>query len=103
MKERVSANRRPSPPDDATARASLSMLAQALLFGLAYLVAAQIANWFSLGPSGIATFWPPAGLYLGVLLRASPRRWRTRLNSRKPASKIASRPPTSRLRSVAPA
>lgn len=53
---------------------SPAALVQVLLFGLAYFSAAQLRDWFSLGPQHIATLWLPAGLFVGVLLRVAPRR-----------------------------
>ncbi|HEX7966797.1 MAG TPA: PAS domain-containing protein [Stellaceae bacterium] len=54
---------------------SSSPVLQALFFGLAYFAAAQLRDWLSLGPSHLPTFWLPAGLFVGVLLRVAPRRW----------------------------
>lgn len=44
-------------------------------FGLAYLAAAELGYYLSLGPSVGGTFWPPAGVTLGVLLSTPRRVW----------------------------
>jgi PAS domain S-box-containing protein len=49
--------------------------AQVLLFGLTYLAIADLGHWLLIGSTQFATFWPSAGLYIGVLLRVEPRRW----------------------------
>jgi signal transduction histidine kinase len=44
-------------------------------FGLAYLVLAEVSDWFTNDATQFATFWPAAGLYVGVLLASERRRW----------------------------
>ncbi len=44
-------------------------------FGLAYLVLALGADWLTNQSSQFSTFWPAAGLYVGVLLLADRRDW----------------------------
>jgi len=48
---------------------------RALAFAGAYVFAAYLGHALSFGPGGFATFWPPSGLFLAVLLMSSPRRW----------------------------
>ena len=45
------------------------------LFAAAYFGCAELGHWLTIGPTHIATFWPPGGLYLAVLLRTETRRW----------------------------
>lgn len=47
----------------------------ALAFGLAYFLAAEIGHALSFQQASIATFWPPSGIYIGVLFFVPPRRW----------------------------
>jgi PAS domain S-box-containing protein len=44
-------------------------------FGLAYLALALGADWLTNQSSQFSTFWPAAGLYVGVLLLADRREW----------------------------
>ena len=44
-------------------------------FGLAYLVLAEVSDWLTNDATQFATFWPAAGLYVGVLLASERRRW----------------------------
>ncbi len=44
-------------------------------FGLAYLALAGVSDWLSSDATQFATFWPAAGLYVGVLLVSERRRW----------------------------
>lgn len=46
-----------------------------LLFALAYFAAAELGQWLSFQPSDFATFWPPSGLLVAVLLLSDPRDW----------------------------
>ncbi len=45
------------------------------LFGLTYFAAAQVGHWLSIEPGHMATCWPPAGLYLAVLMWLDRSRW----------------------------
>src|SRR5690606_34098658 len=47
---------------------------RALGFGVAYILGAELGQWLSL-EGDFATFWPPAGLYLAVLLRSRISHW----------------------------
>jgi hypothetical protein len=51
-----------------------STLARAALLSAAFFVAAQLSSALSL-PNSFATFWPPSGILLAVLLRTDPRAW----------------------------
>jgi two-component sensor histidine kinase/integral membrane sensor domain MASE1 len=44
-------------------------------FALAYLAASEVGLLLSVRPGPFATFWPPAGLFLGALLRFPRRDW----------------------------
>jgi integral membrane sensor domain MASE1 len=58
------------------------MLAYAAATGLAYALLAQVvAGLTALGDSTGATFWPGAGLTLGVLLARPRREWRLHLGA----------------------
>ena len=58
------------------------MLAYAAATGLAYALLAQVvASLTALGDSTSATFWPGAGLTLGVLLARPRREWRLHLGA----------------------
>jgi len=46
-----------------------------LAFGVAYVALAAGADWLTNQVSEYSTFWPAAGLYLGVLLITERRRW----------------------------
>src|SRR5512137_3070720 len=46
-----------------------------LAFGVAYIALAAGADWLTNQVSEYSTFWPAAGLYLGVLLITERRRW----------------------------
>ena len=46
-----------------------------LAFGVAYVALATGADWLTNQVSEYSTFWPAAGLYLGVLLITERRRW----------------------------
>jgi diguanylate cyclase (GGDEF)-like protein len=54
---------------------SWPQLARAALFAGAYLAFAEAGHFLSLRPSAFATFWPPSGLYLAVLLSTERRSW----------------------------
>ncbi|MCA9219172.1 MAG: MASE1 domain-containing protein [Planctomycetales bacterium] len=47
----------------------------ALAFGLAYFLAAEVGHALSFQQASIATFWPPSGIFVGVLFFVPPRRW----------------------------
>jgi PAS domain S-box-containing protein len=47
----------------------------AILFALAFLAAAEVGRLFSPVAGHFATIWPPAGLYVAVLLATRIRRW----------------------------
>ncbi|HEY0875950.1 MAG TPA: MASE1 domain-containing protein, partial [Vicinamibacterales bacterium] len=49
--------------------------ASASLFALAYFAGSELGYALSLGPSVGATFWPPAGISLGVFLASPMRAW----------------------------
>jgi signal transduction histidine kinase len=51
-----------------------SKLARAVVLSGAYLAAAQLGSGLSV-PNSFATFWPPSGLLLAVLLRSDTRMW----------------------------
>ena len=46
-----------------------------LAFGIAYLALALSADWLTNQASEFSTFWPAAGLYVGVLLLVERRAW----------------------------
>jgi PAS domain S-box-containing protein len=46
-----------------------------VLFAVAYAASAALGRWLVLVPGHGATFWPPSGLYLAVLLRCHKRHW----------------------------
>jgi PAS domain S-box-containing protein len=48
---------------------------RAALFGVAFLVCAEIGNYLSPGNGMFLTLWLPAGLYLAALLRSEYRDW----------------------------
>ena len=50
-------------------------LTNALLFAVAYVAATELGHLLSLKPGPIATLWPAAGLFVGVLLASPVRRW----------------------------
>jgi PAS domain S-box-containing protein len=45
------------------------------LFSAAYALAAALGQWLVLVPGHGATFWPPSGLYVAVLLQCEKRHW----------------------------
>ncbi|MFA5950961.1 MAG: MASE1 domain-containing protein [Hyphomicrobium sp.] len=45
------------------------------LFMLAYMAGAGASYWMSPAQDVVATFWPPSGIYLAVLLVSDRRRW----------------------------
>src|SRR5262245_48399590 len=45
-----------------------------ILFGLAYFFLAELGQLLSF-PGYFASFWPPSGLYVAVLISAHYRRW----------------------------
>jgi PAS domain S-box-containing protein len=45
------------------------------LFAAAYAVSAALGRWLVLAPDHGATFWPPSGLYVAVLLQFDKRHW----------------------------
>ena len=55
--------------------ASWPLLVRAGLFALAYFGAAVGGDMITLRPHNYVAFWPPAGLYLAVLLLTTPRQW----------------------------
>lgn len=48
---------------------------QALLFGVGYLVAAEVGCILSVQPQGFTTFWPVSGVFVAVLLLTPGRTW----------------------------
>jgi hypothetical protein len=48
--------------------AGLPLWARVGLFGLVYFAGAELGNVLSFQPGNVATFWPPAGLFVAVLL-----------------------------------
>jgi len=57
------------------AESTRSPWADWLAFGVAYIALAAGADWLTDQASEMSTFWPAAGLYLGVLLITERRRW----------------------------
>ena len=55
-------------------RWTIPLWVKALLLAGAYVVAAELGNLFSV-QRGFSTFWPPAGLFLAVLLISERRDW----------------------------
>jgi PAS domain S-box-containing protein len=46
-----------------------------IAFGIGYLALAEVSDWLTSEATQFATFWPAAGLFVGVLLLADRRRW----------------------------
>src|ERR671931_514846 len=57
------------------AHESLRRLARAILIGLAYFISARIGVTLLVQPQNIASFWPPSGLLLGVLVISRTPSW----------------------------
>ncbi|HEX7654341.1 MAG TPA: hypothetical protein VF607_12600, partial [Verrucomicrobiae bacterium] len=47
-----------------------------VLFALAFWGSAYLSQLLSVSPNSYVTFWLPAGLYAGILLREETRNWR---------------------------
>jgi PAS domain S-box-containing protein len=54
---------------------SLRLLARAALIGLAYFISARVGVSLLVQPQSIASFWPPSGLLLGVLVISCRQSW----------------------------
>ncbi len=55
--------------------ARVSAMLQMLLFGAAYMAAAELGHWLSVQGGAFATIWPPAGVYLAALLLTPRKQW----------------------------
>jgi len=66
--------------------AGLPRWTRAGLFGLVYFAGAELGNVLSFQPSNVATFWPPAGLFVAVLLLSDLRAWPAFLLAAFPAN-----------------
>lgn len=55
-------------------RRTLPLWAKALFFAVSYVLMAEFGNLLSI-QNALATFWPPAGLFVAVLLISKPREW----------------------------
>jgi signal transduction histidine kinase/integral membrane sensor domain MASE1 len=66
--------------------AGLPPWTRAGLFGLVYFAGAELGNVLSFQPSNVATFWPPAGLFVAVLLLSDLRAWPAFLLAAFPAN-----------------
>ena len=56
-------------------RLRLPVWVRAALFGLAYFFSAELGQLLTFHSSPAATFWPPSGLYVAILLLDAPRTW----------------------------
>ena len=56
-------------------RGALRSLPRAALFGLAYFISAGVGVTLLVPPQSIASFWPPSGLLVGVLVVSRTQRW----------------------------
>ncbi len=59
---------------------------RATLFGLLYLACAEVGQQLSISNSPTATFWPPAGLFLAILLISPMHEWPAFILAASPAN-----------------